>query len=98
MQDVTFCDNIIDGIQKKNKFNIDEVLEKLKIYPERKVRMNIMLHRLIAMLVVRLTLKIDALKMEHAFQMGYKEGEKVFFVSPPIGRVRRWEFPHLWIL
>ncbi len=60
--------------------------------------MNIMLHRLIAMRVVKPALNIDALKMEHAFQMGYKEGEKVFFVSPPIGRVRRWEFPHLWIL
>jgi len=57
-----------------------------------------MLHRLIAMRVVKPALNIDALKMEHAFQMGYKEGEKVFFVSPPIGRVRRWEFPHLWIL
>jgi hypothetical protein len=74
------------------------VLEKLKIYPKKKVRMNIILHRLIAMLVVRLVLKIDALKMEHAFQMGYKEGEKEFFVSPPIGKVKRWEFPHLWIL
>jgi hypothetical protein len=73
------------------------VLEKLKIYPKKKLRMNIILHHLIAMLVVRLVLKIDALKMEHAFQMGYKEGEKVFFVSPPVGKVKRWEFPHLWI-
>jgi hypothetical protein len=74
------------------------MLEKLKIYPKRKVKMNIVLHRLIAMLSVRPSLNIDALKMEHAFQMGYKEYEKVFFVSPPIGRARRWELPHLWIL
>ncbi len=60
--------------------------------------MSIILHHLIAMLVVRPTLKIDALKMKHAFQMGYKEGEKVFFVSPLVGKVRMWEFPHLWIL
>jgi hypothetical protein len=27
-------------------------------------------------------LKINVFKMEHAFQMGYKQGEKVLFVSP----------------
>ncbi len=31
--------------------------------------------------IVRLALKIDVLKMEHAFQMGYNQGEKVSFVS-----------------
>jgi hypothetical protein len=37
---------------------------------------------LVAMPIVRLALKIDAFKMEHAFQMGYKQGEKMFFVFP----------------
>jgi hypothetical protein len=32
--------------------------------------------------IVRPTFKIDILKMEQAFQMGYRQGEKVFFVSP----------------
>ncbi len=44
--------------------------------------MNIPLCRLITMPIVKLALKIDVLKIEHAFQMGYKQGEKVFFVSP----------------
>jgi hypothetical protein len=34
----------------------------------------------ISMLVVRLAFKIDVLKMEHAFQMGYREGDKMFYV------------------
>jgi hypothetical protein len=34
------------------------------------------------MLVVRPTLKIDVLKMEHVFQMGYWEGNKVLYVFP----------------
>jgi len=34
--------------------------------------MNIPLCRLITMPIVKLALKIDVLKIEHAFQMGYK--------------------------
>jgi hypothetical protein len=30
---------------------------------------------------VHLTFKINVPKMEHAFQMGYREGEKAFYVS-----------------
>jgi hypothetical protein len=33
------------------------------------------------MLVVRPTFKIDILKVEHAFHMGYMEGDKVFYLS-----------------
>jgi predicted ABC-class ATPase len=36
---------------------------------------------MMSMLVVRLTFNIKVLKMEHVFQMGYKEGDKVFYVS-----------------
>jgi hypothetical protein len=32
------------------------------------------------MLVVRHVLKIDILKMEQAFHMGYREGDKVFYL------------------
>jgi hypothetical protein len=51
---------------------MNEILEKFKIYPKRKSCMSIPLCRFIAMHVVRLVLKIDVLKMEQAFQMGYK--------------------------
>jgi predicted ABC-class ATPase len=43
--------------------------------------MNIPFYIMISMLMVRLAFKIDVLKMEHVFQMGYKEGDKVFYVS-----------------
>ncbi len=44
--------------------------------------MNIPLCQMISMLVVCHALKIDVLKMEQAFQIGYCEGEKVFYVFP----------------
>ncbi len=46
--------------------------------------MNIPLCKLIAMPIVRPIFKINVLKMEQAFQMGYRQGEKVFFISPTI--------------
>ncbi len=61
---------------------MNKILEKFKIYPKRKSQMNIPLCRFMAMLIVRLALKIDVHRMEQAFQMGYSLGEKVFFVSP----------------
>jgi hypothetical protein len=35
---------------------------------------------MISMPMVRPALKIDVLKMEQAFHMGYREGDKVFYV------------------
>jgi hypothetical protein len=58
------------------------VLEKHKIHPKAKARMNIPLYCMISMVVVKPTLKIDVFKMEQAFHMGYREGNKVFYVSP----------------
>lgn len=42
--------------------------------------MNIPLCHLLSMPIFSLTLKIDVSKMEHAFFIGYQEGEKVFYV------------------
>lgn len=44
--------------------------------------MPIPLCQMIPMLVVKHALNIDILKMKHAFHSGYKEGDKVFYVSP----------------
>ncbi len=57
-------------------------LERHMIHPKAKAWTNIPLCCMISMLVVRPALKIDVLKMEHVFQMGYQEGDKVFYVSP----------------
>jgi hypothetical protein len=78
----TIGDKEILEAQMEHKVKIIKVLEKHKIHPKTKVRMNIPLCYMISMLVVRLARKIDVLKMEHAFQMGYQKGNKVFYVSP----------------
>ncbi len=44
--------------------------------------MNIPLCRMIAMLVMHHALKIDVLKMEEAFSIGYCGGHKILYVSP----------------
>jgi hypothetical protein len=49
--------------------------------PKDKSRMFIPLCRMIPMPVVKHALKIDILKMEHAFHNRYKEGDKMFYVS-----------------
>jgi hypothetical protein len=69
-------------VQMEHKVNTIEVLEKHKIHPKAKAWMNIPLRCMISMLVVRLVFKINVLKMEHAFQMGFREGDKVFYVFP----------------
>ncbi len=43
--------------------------------------MAIPLCRMVPMAVVRPTFKIDILKLEQAFHMGYKERDKVFYLS-----------------
>lgn len=42
--------------------------------------MNILLCQMMLMHVVHLVFKIDILKMEHAFQMGCREGDNVFYL------------------
>jgi hypothetical protein len=65
----------------QKKINTGEILEKYNISPKWKVHMPIPLWRMVPMLVVRHTLKIDILKMEQAFHMGYK-GTRFFYLSP----------------
>ncbi len=50
--------------------------------------MAIPLCRMVPMLVVKLAFKIDMLKIEQAFHMGYKEGDKVFICLQLVGRVK----------
>jgi hypothetical protein len=69
-----------------NKINTTTILEKYKMLPKHNARMNIPLYRMISMHVIHPTLKIDVLKMEHAFHFGYHE---VFYVSPLNSKERR---------
>jgi hypothetical protein len=68
-------------IQSQTKINKVKILEKYKIFPKRKVRMNIPLCCMVLVPIVCSTFKIYNLKMENVFQMGYKEGDKIFYLS-----------------
>lgn len=73
-------DKTIQAI-KKDKVNNMEILDRHKMTPKWKSWMNISLYTMISMLIVHLALKINDLKMEHAFQISNLEGNKVFYVS-----------------
>jgi hypothetical protein len=64
------------------KFETMEVMEKHKIYPKKKVQMNIPLYKMISMPVIHLALKINVLKMEHAVCAR--------FLQPPFKGDIRW--------
>jgi len=66
----------------EHKVKTIKVTERHKIHPKAKAHMNIPLYLMISMPIVRPTLKIDVFKMEQVFQMGYREGDKVLYVSP----------------
>jgi hypothetical protein len=72
---------MIEVIQHQNKLNTFEVLDKYKILPKNEAMMNILLCRLLTMLIVKLALKIDVLKLEKMFFTNYHEGEKAFYIS-----------------
>jgi hypothetical protein len=44
--------------------------------------MNIPFYHMISMPIVTPTLKIDVLKMEHMFWMGYQKSDNVIYVFP----------------
>jgi len=58
------------------------ILDNHKMLLKRKTWMNIPLCWMISMPIMRHALKIDVLKMEHAFQTRYHEGKNVFYVFP----------------
>jgi hypothetical protein len=54
---------------------------QIKIHLSRKAILCKPLCRMISMPIVRPALLLDVKKMYHNFQMGYREGDKVFYVS-----------------
>jgi hypothetical protein len=63
MLDNLSFDRTIQVVQM-NKINTITILEKYKMFPKHKAKMNIPFCKMISMHVVRLALKIDVLKME----------------------------------
>ncbi len=69
-------------IDKKNhKVFTNQIIKELKIHPTIKAKLCIPLCHMNSMPIVRLALLIDVKKMERSFQMGYREGDKIFYVS-----------------
>jgi len=67
-----------------------EVLDKFKIHLKSEAMTNIPLCWMVTMPIVHLAFKIDVMKMEQAFQMGYKEGERVFYITTNKERLSLW--------
>jgi len=61
----------IEGIQKRNKFNTNEVSGQFKMNPRRKVQMCIPLCYMISMLIMCHAFKIDILKNGKDISNGY---------------------------
>jgi hypothetical protein len=70
-------------VQNQTKINTWEIFEKYNITFKCKAQLHIVsFYKMVPMPIIRPTLKIDILKMEQAFHMGYKEGDKVFYLFP----------------
>jgi hypothetical protein len=74
-------DKTIRAMQNQTKINIGEILDKYKISPKWKARMDVPLCRMVPMPIMRHDLKIDILKIKHAFHMRYTERDMVFYLS-----------------
>ncbi len=68
-------------VQVENKVFNMSWLDKLKIKPHTKAKFGILLCKMVAMPIVHRALLVDIWKMEASFQLGYKEGDKVSYVS-----------------
>jgi hypothetical protein len=83
MEENQLCfDKTIQVVQNQTKINMGEILEKYNITPKCKAQMHVPLCMMVPMPIVRHAFKINILKMEQTFHMGYKEGDKVSYLSP----------------
>lgn len=79
-RDGDFDMQIID-VQKDHKVFTNQIIQDPRIQPAHKARLHIPLCHIIFMPIIRLALLVNGKKMEHNFQMGYKELERTFYVS-----------------
>lgn len=68
-------------VQKDHKVFTNQITKEFKIQPTSKAKLCNPLCCMNSMLIVRLALLIDVKKMEHSLQMGYRKGDKIFYVS-----------------
>lgn len=70
-----------DEFHLKQKFNFTSLINSLRILPHEKSRLKIPLCRMTKMSLVRPSLLTDVAKLEADFLHGYREGDRVFYVS-----------------
>jgi hypothetical protein len=75
-----------------------EVLEKFKIHPKSKAKMNILLCQMVAMPIVCPTLRIEVMKMEQAFKWVIGRAKGLSMYHHKIGKERLSLWPTLWTL
>ncbi len=65
-------------VQNQTKINMGKFLKKYKVTRKCKAQIHVPLCKIIPMPIVKSILKIDILKMELGFHMGYMERDNVF--------------------
>lgn len=80
-EDLGTVTDVIFRESRVHRFNSIEALEHMAFIPGGKGRLRIPLCRMIPMPIIRDTLTIDVMKMEADFVMGYRDGDRVFYVS-----------------
>lgn len=70
-----------DNLRSTQKLNSTLIINNLKMQPSSKFRLHIPLCRLISMPLVRPTMRSDVKRLEAEFVHGYRDGDRVFYVS-----------------
>ena len=74
-------EEVEDNLRSTQKQNSTSVINNLKMQPSSKFRIHIPLCRLVSMPLVRPTMRSDVKRLEAEFVHGYRDGDRVFYVS-----------------
>ena len=74
-------EEVEDTLRSAQKVNSTVVINNLRMQPPSKFRLHIPLCRLMSMPLVRPTMRSDVKRLEADFVHGYREGDRVFYVS-----------------
>jgi len=74
-------EEVEDNLRASQKLNSTLVINNLRMQPASKFRLHIPLCRLVGMPLVRPTMRSDVKRLEADFVHGYRDGDRVFYVS-----------------
>ena len=83
VQPVADTDHVVSELElrKSQKEDSNGVIQRLRIKPNGKSRLSILLCRLRALPLVRPISEVDVQQLECDFVMGYRKGDRVLYVS-----------------